>query len=319
MNTRCAEQSEAKGEGTSIRASEGALEFTADRHQGLIEGGSFGEIHFKASPSQHVDWNKSNLLNTIAFDRYEHEAAFTRFVDVATLEIPGKDNWRRIAEAATGMDVPKRPVVISFGGKICDAAWRVSRMSAGAASRRMKETYVEEIAPRCWEVLSQILWDSACGKALTVECNAKMIDHMCFWPTGGEFVSIIRPFEATTHLIRCVVIATNHGDAYISLVESCKAGDEFKATFIVTPVAVENVTGDHNKIHFFVDCESDHFPKSAQSRTGNILGSAVSAYSQPSQGAVEMKIGGVNKSHECPTLGEMSGARLAHRFLPVHF
>jgi hypothetical protein len=183
----------------------------------------------------------------------------------------------------------------------------------------MKETYVEEIAPRCWVVLSQILWDSACRKALTVECNAKMIDHMCFWPTGGEFVSIIRPFEATTHLICCVVIATNHGDAYVSLVESCKAGDEFKAAFIVTPVAVENVAGDHNKIDFFVDSESDHFPKSAQSRAGNILGSAVSAFSQPSQGAVEMKIGGVNKSHECPTLGEMSGARLAHRFLPVHF
>ena len=303
MNSRRAEQSEANSEGTSICGGEGPLEFISDRHQGFIEGGSFGKIHFKASPSQHVDWNKPNLLNTIVFDRYEHEAAFTRFVDVATLKIPGKDNWRRIAEAAPSMDVPKRPVVISFGGKIGDAAWRISRMSAGAASRRMKETYVEEIAPRCWVVLSQILWDSACRKALTVDCNAKMIDHMCFWSTGGEFVSIIRPFEATAHLICCVVIATNHGDAYVSLVESCKAGDEFKATFIVTPVAVENVAGDHNKIDFFVDSESDHFPKSAQSRAGNILGSAVSAFSQPGQGAVEMKIGGVNKSHECPHVG----------------
>ena len=98
-----------------------------------------------------------------------------------------------------------------------------------------------------------------------MDCNAKMADHMCFWSTGGEFVSIIRPFEAAAHLICCVVIATNHGDAYVSLVESCKAGDEFKAALIVTPVAVENVAGDHNKIDFFVDSESDHFPKSAQS------------------------------------------------------
>ena len=164
MNSRRTAQSKANSEGASICGCESRLEFISDRHQGFIEGGSFGKIYFKASPSQHVDWNKPNLLNMIVFDRYEHEAAFTRFVDVATLKIPGKDNRRRIAKVAPSMDVPKRPVVIPFGGKIGDAAWRISRMSAGAAARRMKETDVEEIAPRCRVVLGQILWTAPVGK-----------------------------------------------------------------------------------------------------------------------------------------------------------
>ena len=164
MKSCCAEQSEANSEGTSICVGEGPLEFISDRRQGFIEGGRLGKIHVEASPSQHVDRNKPNLLNLVAFDCYEHEAAFARFVDVATLKIPRKDDRRRLAELSTSMDVPERPVVISFGYEIWDAAWGVNRMNAGAVARGMKETDVEEIGPCCWIVFARFWGTAPFGK-----------------------------------------------------------------------------------------------------------------------------------------------------------
>lgn len=300
MKRRHAEQSEAHGKGTAVCAGEGALEFTADRRQSVIEGGGFGKVHVEASPSQHVDRNKPNLLNLVALDGYEHEAAFARFVDVAALKIPWKDDRRALAELALRMDVPEGPVVISFGYEILDTAWGVDRMNAGVVARRMKETDVEEIGP-CWRiVLRQILGDGAVWKALAVDCNAKVFDHMRFRPPAREFEGILRPSQPSAHLVRRIMIPANHGDLYVSLVESSEAGYEIQTGFVVTPVAVENVAGDHNEIDPFVDCELDHFPKCAQCGAGDIFCSTAGAFAQPGQWTIEMKVSSVNESHECP-------------------
>ena len=198
------------------------------------------------------------------------------------------------------MDVSERPVVISFGYEIWDAAGGVNRMNAGAVARGMKETDVEEIGPCCWIVFCQILGDGAVWKALAVNCNAKVFDHMRLWCAGWKLVCIIWPLQPPAHLVCRIMIPTNQSDLYVSLVESSEAGYEIQTAFVVTPVAVENVAGDHNQIDPFVDCELDHFAKCAQCGAGDIFCSTAGAFAQPGQWTIKMKVSSVNESHECP-------------------
>ena len=74
------------------------------------------------------------------------------------------------------------------------------------------------------------------------------------------------------------MIAANHRNSNACLVEIGESVNEFEAALEIAPVAVKDVTGDHNKIDFFVDCKLDHLLEGALRGAGEIFRPAACAF-----------------------------------------
>ena len=82
-------------------------------------------------------------------------------------------------------------------------------------------------------------------------------------------------------MVGCIVVAPHNEDLDACFPQMVHAGGEVKAGIVVPPIAVINVTGDEDKIYFFLNGKLNEIIKSLAGSIPNVFGSTCIALQAP--------------------------------------
>src|SRR3569832_1504471 len=112
------------------------------------------------------------------------------------------------------MHVTQRPVVVAMVSKLLDGAGRVGRMAiSGARAGRVQQADIEPSFGRRRIRQSQVLGNTALGKAATVDYSFQIFEMEGARLRAGEDVNVARHLEPRGKAIFGIVVAEDHDDA----------------------------------------------------------------------------------------------------------
>src|SRR3546814_17749191 len=116
----------------------------------------------------------------------DHRALGARLADRATLDVAREDDMRRLAHDLVLMDMAERPVVVLLGFEIIQAAGRVIGVALPACQRGVQHPDIEVMLRSGGIGRNEIVGDSRCREALSVDRDLELGKQVGFRPARAE-------------------------------------------------------------------------------------------------------------------------------------
>ena len=174
-------------------------------------------------------------------------------VDMASLNISGKNDLRLAAKHFVTMGVPQGPVIVMFGNQARDRARGIRLMSLAARRTGVQEADVQHSA-YCRRVgRRKVLQHGRRCKTLAMDRHAPLFQAKRLRSFVVEDMNIFRKRQRPSHFVGGIVISGNgdYGDA--GLAEADHLRHEIEARPMIFPVSVVQVAGNQDEGHRLVD------------------------------------------------------------------
>ena len=216
-------------------------------------------------------------------------------MDMASLDIAGKNDLRLAVEHFVSVGVPQGPVIVVFGDQARDGAGGIRLMSLAARRTGVQQADIQHSA-YCRRVGRRKVFQHGCrGKALAMDRHAPLFQEKGLRPLVVEHVDILRKRQCPRHLVGRVVISGDgdHGDA--GLAEADHLRHEIQARPMVFPVAVVEVAGNQDEGHRLVDGQLHEVFQGPAAGLADLVDRGAFVALQAPQGAIQVDVGGVKE------------------------
>gem|GEM_PF-3780836 len=161
----------------------------------------------------------------------------------------------------------------------------------------MQQADVEAARNRIRKAQRQVFRHRAVGKAVTVYRDAQRRQVRGLGGTAGEHLHVIGPWNLPADDALGVVVALNDEHRNAGPAEPRHLLANKQAGVKVLPVAVVEIAGDQQKIDPLVDGQIHQALERAPGRATQPFQRRAVVAAQPPQRAVDVKVGGVDKTH----------------------
>ena len=131
--------------------------------------------------------------------------------------------------------------------------------------------------------------------------------YACFRFAGLKYRDVLRPANVRHELALQVVISENHERANVFALQTRELAHQKKRRVKIFPVAVEQVSCEHQKCCFFPDAKIDEIAHGRSRRLARELDRRTFVTLQSAKRTVDVKIGSVNEAHGVRILLPRSG------------
>ena len=232
------------------------------------------------------------------------------FADVAPLQVAGEDDPGIAGQFLAIMDVAERPVVVAVRFQARQVAGRVAGVRGIPLGGGVQQADVEQARDR-WRIgPGQVILFGLVGEALAVDGDPDRIEAAGVGLGMAEDGDVFGQAQRAGNAVGGVMVAADGEDRDGRLGQPAHLGGEEQAGAEVRPVAVVNVARDQQEIDFFLDGEIDEAAEGAARGATDQLGGGRWIGLQPSQRAVEVKVGGVQE----PEVGHRACLSQRRRF-----
>src|SRR5579875_2210549 len=223
--------------------------------------------------------------------------------DAAPLKIARINNVRGRAQYLPGVNMAECPVVIAMIGELLERAGGIARVPFAPATSRMQQADVEKARHRSGILQRDVFRDVALRKAPAMDGSSQLLDHHGLRPPGRKKPHI-RIFQPAGKPVFGIMIASNEDHPDASLPQPAHAADEEQASAVVTPLPIEDVSGDYDQPALLLDRERDEIVERLPRGIIETRRVILRLFGQAGERTVEMQIGGMEETETSHCLSD---------------
>ena len=261
----------------------------------VVTGGRLACVDCAVFPAKDVEAIGLDLDAMMRIDADEQTALGAGFADVPPLRVAGEGDGRVVAQPLLLVDVAQGPVVVMLCAQVFHRAWGIGLVALAARGRRVQQADVKHPRHGGRIAGARFSGHGRLREALPVDRHVPLGQADRFGLLGGKETNVVGQRQSPGHLVGRVVVAGDEEDGDAGLAQPDHLRDEEQARAEFPPIAVVQVAGDEDELDGLGEGQLDQVLQGpARGLACRLDRGALIAF-QAAQGAVEVKIGGMDK------------------------